>query len=688
MSFAAQLAHAESERKACDSKIAEICLNVSAIDIIHDEKFVQPAVTQSNDLLNLSLFHLNARHVEAEKASEQLNALWLIKALIQEIKISFDPLGDGDYACDKFELEGIMQNIKNLHGRLSSLSNGELAIGPALKSCYDELVVTYASKLKAVLEKHLPQSTGTHVINYLVDINGVEISYHEFSKLVLEFETFCGVSDVTDSLNKYKVLWDKHVLDRLIEKKNYIQLVEDGTTYSLELTEALPPQHFLSRYYFQSVRNFVQFVNLLDNQYFRSYYSTKISNNLVQAISENIKVFMDNREQLTEDLVETLEIISKTNWPMPIRNSFGSLDSIHDRFQVLYLDWINDNYINLVRDLFNSESFGSDLKYLEDTNEPAEEEDDWNKSWDSDDEKVPEKEEPTEEDGWDDGWDEEWDEDAPKPATPKSPHKVAKPKILNAQVKTSPVSSKLGAILESFKKETKGADDSNVVGAITALALISYPPLTDLFLLFNDLQNVKCEALLKFAQEQWRHTRLRIFNEIISIVSDMDLSNNDVDVNSVEDVAGISRNAKKLSALFEDLFHRDLQATNSRVFTDLLLDLLSFINNWVLDVIINASEITEYQSDKFTRVLESVQLMESEMLEKVGEPAEKLTSYNKLKQAIFLINNHLKDIMEYFYQGELYDFSTDELILVIKSVFIPSELREKCITEIMEIRNS
>ncbi|CQB90288.1 Retrograde transport protein Dsl1 C terminal [Chlamydia trachomatis] len=43
--------------------------------------------------------------------------------------------------------------------------------------------------------------------------------------------------------------------------------------------------------------------------------------------------------------------------------------------------------------------------------------------------------------------------------------------------------------------------------------------------------------------------------------------------------------------------------------------------------------------------------------------------------------------MERFYQGELFNLETQELVNMIKSIFIQSELRDNYIQEIIEFRN-
>ena len=47
---------------------------------------------------------------------------------------------------------------------------------------------------------------------------------------------------------------------------------------------------------------------------------------------------------------------------------------------------------------------------------------------------------------------------------------------------------------------------------------------------------------------------------------------------------------------------------------------------------------------------------------------------------------HLKDIMNMFYEGDFYLFSTEEIIQWVKLLFADTPLRESAISEIYEIR--
>lgn len=714
MSIAAQLALNEASLRDANVRLLNMCLHASASDILDDPEYKKPELLNSSrsEFNGLSLYQLNEKLQDTESFIDQLNALWLTKSLIQEIQMTFNPVDNEDYICDNDELYGILQNLKKLKARVATLASEDLAIGSALQACSHDLIKEFAGKLKSLLLLYIPTDDDEHfIINDQIEVNESTFAFSHYVSMINEYESFASAHDVTEELSKKKVHWDRSILDKLIHKKNYLHLESERSTYTIVLTQASTPRKFLSKEYFQSLRNFVSFINVLQNQSFKNYYSTKISNNLAEMVSENIKTFMDNKQQLTEELVETLDYISRSGWNMPIRNTFNSLDRIQEGLLSLYVGWITDKYINEIRDICNSSTFETNLTLLKDAVEDSrqsalvEERDDWNESWGSDDDddaggEATGKTADNGDDDWDEDWDNGWDDDEQESTMkPKKLAKTSKAEAQNAHIlslstdmsiKYSQLPFKFSIILAKFAKETNNADPQDILDTIGALSILSYPALTDLFLLLNDLQRIKAGSnyLSGLAEEEWNHVKQQLFDEITTIITGIDFSNRDLTPDFHDEELGMNKGSSRLKQLLAKQFEKDLPKTNTELFKVFIMELLNFINNLVLEIIISSDEITEYQSEKFTKFLESLQQWETECLAKVGEDSSKLASYNKTKQAVTLINSHLKDIMEYFYQGELYDFTTEEMIKVIKSVFVPSDLRENCIGDIIEIRNS
>lgn len=715
MSIASRLASNENSLKTISDQINYLCNTTEVADVVNDKNFKQEN-TKSTELPKFTLFQLHSQLQEVENASERLNFLWLIKALIQEISVSFDPIGDGlTYVCDQDQLNAIFQNLKKLKARIDGLEDKDLKITFALKTCYNDSVDKLFDKLKELFYIFFPVSTDQirYTINLEIQVNGGRMKLENFMEFVSGIETYFSRNDIADKFNKLKVSWDKEILNKLMKKRNYyLETEEDAQFYTLLITEATNQKKSLSSLYFKSLRSFISFINVLGNQSFKNYFSTKISNDLVLNVSENIRMFMNNKERLTDELVQTLELLAKTEWYVPIRNVFSSLEKVEEGLQNIYMGWVKDKYINEVREIFNKEDFETNFANLKDAVEETKEiekqaEDNWD-DWGSDEEvkleddgfenwdteKKQANEDADDWDDWDDKWDDEDDDDNNNEVTSKKANKpveAIKASQLQAiterkaTFKYSPIPFKLSILIAKVVKEANNDDCQEILDTIAALSSISYPDLSCLFLLFNDLKKVKTTSgyLSQVADQEWYNTRQGFLDKIALMVTEIDYDIEDMDTGR-----SIGNCLRQFADFMGHLFAQDLEKTNSEMFKILLMELMNFANNLVLEEIMTSKEIGEAQSEKFTQLLSGLQSIEEQNLSRVGLSFTALASYNKMTQAVILLNNHLKEIMDYFYLGELHAFSTEELIQVIKSVFVPSELRENYIGDIIEIRNS
>lgn len=71
----------------------------------------------------------------------------------------------------------------------------------------------------------------------------------------------------------------------------------------------------------------------------------------------------------------------------------------------------------------------------------------------------------------------------------------------------------------------------------------------------------------------------------------------------------------------------------------------------------------------------------------VAKYKKNIVNFYKLANFKTIVSSHLASIMENFYNGELYNVETQELIHLIKSLFVDSEIRRRAILDIEEIRN-
>lgn len=775
MSIAAQLAAHEAQIQELDSRISQFASSITPETILSDPAFHDDQVDTS-PYSSLSIYQLNQKQKEVDEGLNILNELWLVKALFTEIEVSFDPLVSGSYVCDLDELQGIVTSLKKVEDKVALLESANLAINSSLRAQLAEVKSMFIEKLDHLFELFFPS---TDTVNAYVVVNeNIEIRLSDYIAFCNSSAAQYADSYINDKIRTSKKLWESEFLIPLISGKITLEFVTEGARNTLNAAQSSSSNQL--RPFFSSLLSFVAFINVIDLHPLKQFFSTMISNSLVEAISKNIEAFMNDKEELSAELLRCVEQFTKTGWPMPLRNVFVSTDKIYESLQALYLNWLGDKYINEIRGVFSDSKFQSllaethvveekreiaappsiavpqedfndrnlasgqtfaqalDFETSDNTVEQAN--DDWNEAWGSDleddaggvnkaqnDENDDwddnwDDQHASKEDDWDDNWGDDWEDDEPQ-ETPKVDSKPlkssykSKPSIAQENpmgaipaanslmhsngdtfvatlsqpatstiVETrsylrSSVFSALAATLTNFESESDGADPQLLLDTILSLALVSYPPLTELFLLLNDLSGLENAYIIKKAGDEWLHTKQSLFNEVSTVV--IECTEFD-DLNENEDVG---KNLDKVTETLNRFFESDLLKTNQSELKDFMVQLLNLINTVAIEQIYKNPEISESQSDNYTKFLQGLQYLESEALSKVGESVNKLVSWPKVEQTIILLTHHLKEIMKYFYESKLYACSTEELINIIKSVFISSELRDQCIEEILEIRN-
>ena len=736
MSLELQLEERRGQLAHIDRAISDIVKSVSVLDVINDPAFnaKAPAETTNNEPQNLTLYQLNAKLKDLENAESQLNELWIIKNLFKEVELALETAINISLDCDKDDLLSIVKNIEKLHKKTTRLSHSNLTISTSIKARYDTLLNDFGAHLEHVFHEFVPTNTRKEFfLKDSLEMNGKTLNFGEFADVVNLYEAINPSSKISGQLHSLKTDWEKSILEPLIAKRILLRLDSAEKTHTLSITYIESVSDFSTSAFLLSLQCFVRFVNAASLKSLKNHYATKISNGLADIISENIKDFTEDGESLTQELLHTLELFSSTGWTMPLRNIFMGHSDIRETLDGLHLNWITDKYIDVLRNIFASPQFESDLQYQslvtktieiqpqvapipvasqiapskQTTEQPADnisEELEWDDNWGSDDEELERAtKQSVHSDAWDDNWGESWsdDEDHPPKVLPQStiltgPKLEAVEEMEEAKAHTesysyavSAISEKITGVLLEFERETDGADPQILMDSIFALALASYPSVSLLFLLLNDLRSVKTQnaSLADNAENEWSHFCQSFSNDITKILQRAGLLDSSSESDDSDGEAGFASIAQIKNQL-DGLMSSQLQSTNSHELKLFVLQVLNLINNIVLQKILRCDEITEYQSEEFTRYLEGLQVVEAEILAKFGEEPAVLATTNKIMQTKFLINNHLRSIMEYFYQGELYDFSTDELVSVIKSVFIPSELRENCLNEIVDVRSS
>lgn len=722
MSIALQLQNTQNELASIEQDLDEILSRVTVDTILNDPALVRPVLpkSESKELRSLDSFQLNSRLAQIEDAESKLESLFIVNSLVSDIEYSLSVHKESPFQLKKSQLQSTWHNIESLSKKIDEFA--DIALGTSLRETYDGLIQDYAHILNQILSEMVPETRGEEFYIRKSEF----LSTEDFSSLVSDFESHSHSRDILDRIDAIRATWDARIVDKFLSKSSYLVYSEDLENHRLSFTPADPGSSYLSPTFFESVRDLVTFVNAGFDR-FRGFYATKVSNFIVHVISENAVVLLDNREVLTDELKRTIQYFASSGWTVPIRNTLSSVEHIDENLQSLLTNYMVDKSIDRVRQLFSDETLASDLQQfreiveieepatppkepepveqpLESEGENDQEDHGWEENWESDFEEsdspfASKKKIKTikQEENWDD-WDEDWDD--PPASTPKhtlrrkvrkveAPAKapkpvevISKPEPIQNVIAVSAILDKLKDILYGFQQESDGADASDILEAIGALAVLEYPPISSLFLVFNDLRIIDEHHLGQIAENELRQFKQEFFQDITLSVDSFFAESDSI---SVWEVAEATANEldRKISALCGP-GHRE---TNPKLLEALVVEILNFVNNLILEFVINSHSISEQQSEKYGHLLDLLEPVEIRILSKFGKKMTSLPTTAKMQQTKILLTNHLDEIMEFFYRGELYDYDTTELIKVIKSLFIESDKRSRCVSEIKEIRN-
>lgn len=704
------------------------------ISNVEDLQFVfheEGEIASGADLHNMSLYQLNALKADLEQSSAQLNQLWLVNSLRNEIKVLLDS-GNDSKVWEQAELESIFENLKKLDQRIGQIR--ELAIAMPLTSNLNDLIDRFNQLLVESFRAFVPDAANGTFVIYPTMRGESDLSFNDYVTLTKKFEEHFSKQDVTSILKAQKLLWERQLLANLRNLTVMLELTKEATQLRLTITQLqheAPVELFLD-----SASAFVLFVSALDNQPIKNFYGGKLSSLLVEKVSNHIAQFADPEGPATQKLSQLVDLFAELSWSVPMRNFFTNQNDVAENIRELRHKHLTDVYISRAREIFSEPFFSNLIANLQEYDESykiekppvqppmkpsasltatprkspkveaASDELEWNDDWGSDDDSQDFEPQQNTTNEWDDNWDEDWDDqpEEPQPTsqTTRTRNTLEAPRVTTSSTGVSAATSEvadsdeicyykvlrsaipgiIADLLSSFDAETEGADPATLVNAIFALALTSYPSLEELTLLVNDMKAVSNEFLATYSKAEWAYACKNSFNVITDIISKAELVCDDLEDGDTRHL----QKAEELHALISMKFETQLQRVNPRMFQLHMTQCLELINHVTLQTILECEEITEYLSERFTQFLESIQSLEIDVLARIGGGVV-LPSSSKVQQTKFLINNHLKDIMESFYQGELYEFTTQELIGVIKSTFVASTLREQCIQDIVEIRN-
>lgn len=720
--------------------------SILSFSIIEDDNFKS---SLNNKSLN-SLTTLNDNLKKHELQLKNLNDLWVVKGLIQEIEGVLHP------DVDSTDLESLIINVNKLKNKLASL-NDNLLIKNELLMKYEALMNEISSLIATLFYKFIPNPREFHQ-----KINDIE--FDQFLKVIDDLNEYSEKINLNDLVNEYKINWENILLK--INKTNHLN-------EKLEFQAGEPSIDG----FFQSIINFTHFINLMNLQSLKNLFQSKLSNKLINFISENIDSLINSQNEM---LVKIIEDLNDTHWNLSIDLNVLNMK---EKLNSIYQDWLMDNYIDKIRTKFKTYDLKEaqlneikinidkdrlaqmearlsmmdqklDRAMSEERVEEKEDPDGWDQGWD-------EKEDPDgtlndtidgdwNEDGWDewdkdekpndavksksrvldnenDGWDQwdnetskntvkpndnkqeegnpeddDWDDgwkewDEPEQETKESQPPLQQPQPLPPQpnptahtasntvtnttttIKISSLPNDLIEILNDFQIESTQEIDL-LVSTILSISSISYPPINQSFLQYNDLQflgkNMGHELFHRHSEMLIKQLQNQIMHELSHLLQKL----------NIDDETSNQKIFNDLISWYNDLFITDLKFTNFLKFKELVHSSIDYICNSCIKLILKSNEITEFRSKKLTEIIQNFRTVFMDSLSKLKE-TEQPESLNKLTNFEYLINSHLVEIIEKFYSGDFYNLTTEELVTTIRLCFVKSELRDNYIDEIVEFRN-
>lgn len=698
----------KAELAAVSDKIASYeCL--SAIDILSDPSFemLKPKKELNNELSNTSLTYLNEKLTDNKKTIEYLNTLWIIRGLIHEISTLVNSKEEDFYEKDKYELDSVVRNLLKLRQKIDQLDE-TIFLVDKLNQKYNELLQGTSNMLVLVARLFFPK---LNVFAKIIHLGESEMSYKEFLTLCDELEERNSLMLTKKLKHELQVEWDKGLLADILERNRKADLSKTDSEYKLDTSQN--SDNFED--YISSLAAFMRFINLFDHQNFKNYFLSRISNDLVEKISQNINNLVGESNNRGLGLITSIIDLSKSlGWSLSVEKSLGVQEDLSSSLRGLYIKWMSNKYIDNIRSIFtdgfesklqalSEREFSEKISYLKDENQRRREsiEKDWNANfendeWDNEEETENVGDRPNEEaDNEKDGWNFEWEEDDWAEEFEEKPQDLpTNTKSKNTTYKISPIPDELFGIITEYQQNSGNEDVRILTSTVAAIAGVSYPPLSHSFLLYNDLfylnLKVKSTDLSRFLAINLGQVIRTYCNEITVRVLSMELNYASDVSESLNERRALEKsdhnNLDLIHVWYNDLAKLNLKSTNLDLFRELIFQAFTAAINVLCKSIISIKTITEYQSSRLTKIVEFFEGLTNHALFETGISTEDFPLLNKLANIRFVVNGHLRDIMDRFYQGELFDLETEELVALIKSLFVESDLRNDYTREIYEIR--
>ncbi|KAK6204622.1 retrograde transport protein Dsl1 C terminal-domain-containing protein [Scheffersomyces amazonensis] len=658
MSIESLLSENRAELESIDIHLNNTFITISKHSLLENEQFIsnfhQPkSHTEAKDTRSIN--QLNHQYEELESNLQDLNRLQSTYNHYQEIKQLVDK-GNQLNLLDFQQLFTLFEDSSKYYKTIED----DILIYNIVHKSIDTLYETFVEILNNYLLTLLPNEFT------IENISGLQ----EFNKLLIKNNNI--------KLKNYTILrtkWDQ-LVEYILVNNHHLDL--DDSNLDIDLVSIKLSTNENDKQFIKSVSNLITFLNYVGNDSIKHYINSKLSTLFVNKLSIQISSINNDPSHISE-LNQLLTVSRSSGWNVLV--GFQEGHKIEDNLNKLYHDWIIDQFIDELRKVFKDEQL---IKNIDNEPEPEpEQEDATGKASNSS---------ATDDDGWnddawnDDGWDDDDDDD-----TNGNKNNNNKEDTVGKKdgVKISQLSDEIINIIKEF--ESQSTDTKYLISTIKSLSLVRYPPINESILIYNDLnyisKSINSDNLKRFTESIWNQNLVNIYQQLKLVLISLNLDSTLEDAGNEDDLDDYNLNQLSLIySIFNSLYNdSDYKQLNPPKFNHLIKDIIDFLNNYLVSIILSLDDIPEYQSVKLCKVIDSINNITIPFI--THEQKEEISSYHRLDNYKFLIKNHLRDIMDRFNDAEFFDLTTEELVTMIKKLFIQSTLRDDYIEEIIEIRN-
>ncbi|CCH42611.1 hypothetical protein BN7_2155 [Wickerhamomyces ciferrii] len=672
---------------------------------------------------------LQQRDYEITQELQQLREFWIVSTLLKETEVNLD----------LFEFENVLYSLKNFEKKIKSDSfDTKLIILEKLQAEHDRLYNLTIENIGTSWSKLIEVQESSVTFNAEVDINGNTVLYE-------------SVSDVIKSNDLQLKVPNSNII-HLVDQKLLTPLTKGSSLELTDNKIIINPIAENIEDQIKSISNLANFISFIpEDQQITNYISPRLFEWLKEVITNNIDLIYSNK-QLQQEFLKLGQFLSERsfkrndlqNW---INNELNEIAV--EKYVDQHIEKIRELVRNLdksvlqnlvVRELTASpheleqkpnithqdpvKKSAPEPKITEDIND--DEEDGW--GWDDEeiefDEPLKEStdlkaetETETKDDDFNDDWD--WNDDEeteevqeklkPKPK-PKSKlvSKLSKKNQIHSNessrqstpgpstpgpvstYKTTTLPDKLHAIIESYLSTKSKLPSqyhdlhfSKLNYLITAYYILvpqEFQNNSSLkLLLYNDLEYLsqlnKIPRLFEL-KEQY------LYNFIKTLKNDID--EHFAHLNGLD--PGIS--ASKTYKIIDDIQLvitmglRSLDILPIIKSTEIIIKLANDLYQKVISSVYDKGDIGEDESEYLNVIIQKFLTL------KFNVDYSKIPNHSKLGHVGFIVNSHLKDILDSFYDAEFFDLSTLELIALIDKLFADSDLKRKTIDEIRAVREA